>query len=117
MRSHFAKFAVAGLVVVGLLLAQAGSAAITNSQGQIVTISTNDQGQVLTSISDPNRPENVVAQYVPLYVDVRVDTNATTTTGNYTPRGLLDVLKGSAGSGTNRLWISLDGSTWTQWAP
>lgn len=115
MRSLFAKIAV-GVVVLAALLVESGSAAITNSQGQLVSVSTNDQGQVLTSISDPNRPENVVAQYVPLYVDVRVDTNATTTTSDYTPRGLLDVLKGAAGS-TNRLWISLDGSTWTQWAP
>ena len=47
------------------------------------------------------------------------DTNAVTTTTSYTPRRVGDLLIGSAGLGTNAVWVSRGATTndWTQVAP
>jgi len=49
-------------------------------------------------------------------VTARADTNATTTATAYTPRRAGDILVGSAGAGTNAVWIAKGTSTndWVQ---
>lgn len=59
----------------------------------------------------------VIAEAVALAATdtAQADTNTTTTATGYTPRRVGDVLVGSAGSGTNAIWIAV-GTTNNDWA-
>lgn len=104
------KFLIA---FAGVLLAGAVYAAVTtNELGQVVTTTETSVG-VTTSVSDPNAAPAPVVVRIPVSGSAQVDTNATTTTGNYTPASELDFLVGKVG-GTNALWVSVGGSAWTK---
>lgn len=104
----FQKSLIALAALLAVFAVSAQAAVTTNAQGQVVT--TTDG---VTSVSDPNIPDAAVRVRIPLSGSAQVDTNATTTTSNYTPAHDLDFLKGKVGS-TNALWVSLDGSDWTK---
>jgi hypothetical protein len=62
---------------------------------------------------------NSIRSAVTAEMTAQADTNSTTTATAYTPRRAGDLLVGSAGTGTNAVWVSKGTTTndWVQVAP